>query len=165
MSVQDYPWSSTKPGECKRFEFVTNHGFRTFLARRKVRKGIGEVLNDVLSSSLVDLLEGLLDCNPDDRVCLGERCWNQEVAATSRRSVLDMQWMSDSRAAFQPLQSDLEADPEYVPEHVFEHAPEQTLEPLSNATFEKVHESRSQQWSRFQQIPEQVRGQVLEQVQ
>lgn len=88
MAAQDYPWTSTKGGNCQLFQYVCSYGFRKFLAKRKVRKGHGEHLLDVLSPEFVDLVEGLLQADAKDRLTLGELCYEE-----SRESVLGMAWL------------------------------------------------------------------------
>jgi serine/threonine protein kinase len=74
MAAQDYPWTSTKQGTCKFFEYVTIHGVRAFLEKKRLRIGNCERLADVVSPELVELLEGLLRVNPQTRLGLGESC-------------------------------------------------------------------------------------------
>lgn len=79
MVAQDYPWTSTKPGACKLFEFISQFGFRRFLEKRKVRKGKGEFLAEVLTPEVIDVCEGLLRMAPKDRAYLGESCFKQDA--------------------------------------------------------------------------------------
>jgi len=90
MAVQDYPWISTKRNTCQLFEYVSTFGFEKLLERRKLRKGNGERLIEVLSEPLVELLLGLLTMNPPDRACLGEPQFEAEKA---RPSIWDKKWM------------------------------------------------------------------------
>jgi serine/threonine protein kinase len=83
MHVQDYPWVSTRPGQCKCFMYVEEHGFRAFVAQRKIRNSQLTV-GDCLSEGLQQLLEGMLAFDPAKRLTLGERSWKG-----SRRSVWD----------------------------------------------------------------------------
>jgi serine/threonine protein kinase len=94
MAVHDYPWESTKAWECERFEYVQARGFHSFLRKRKLRLGNGEVLKDVLSSRLAGLLSGLLMLHPDSRATLGESCWE----ASLRSSVWERRWLTSSLA-------------------------------------------------------------------
>eukprot|EP00930_Biecheleria_cincta_P100560 TRINITY_DN92176_c0_g1_i1.p1 TRINITY_DN92176_c0_g1~~TRINITY_DN92176_c0_g1_i1.p1 ORF type:complete len:353 (+),score=70.92 TRINITY_DN92176_c0_g1_i1:113-1171(+) len=75
MAVQDYPWTSTVPGQCQLFEYITAFGFGKFLKKRKLRKGKGEHLAEVLSPELAELLKGLLQMSPENRLHLGENCF------------------------------------------------------------------------------------------
>lgn len=85
--LKDYPWLSTRPGGCKCFEYVRKHGFRSYLAKRKLRNSTGRVA-EFLSEPLTQLLEGLLALDPAERLTLGEAQWGG-----SRRSVWDMPWL------------------------------------------------------------------------
>jgi len=88
--LKDYPWLSTRPGGCKCFEYVRKHGFRSYLAKRKLRNSSARV-GEFISEPLKQLLEGLLALNPADRLTLGESTWSSD----SRRSVWDEPWMHD----------------------------------------------------------------------
>lgn len=88
--LKDYPWLSTRPGGCKCFEYVKKHGFRSYLAKRKLRNSTSRV-SEFMSEPLVTLLEGLLALNPAERLTLGESSW----AKTGRRSVWDEPWMQN----------------------------------------------------------------------
>lgn len=88
MAAQDYPWTSTKRGQCQLFEYVTMFGLQKFVSKRKLRKGNGEYLVEVFSPPFLDLLSKLLEFQPDKRACLGESCY-----ATSRPSVWDAEWL------------------------------------------------------------------------
>eukprot|EP00928_Gymnodinium_smaydae_P013160 TRINITY_DN14804_c0_g1_i1.p1 TRINITY_DN14804_c0_g1~~TRINITY_DN14804_c0_g1_i1.p1 ORF type:complete len:448 (-),score=98.77 TRINITY_DN14804_c0_g1_i1:103-1446(-) len=96
MAAQDYPWSSTKPGACKIFSFVEEHGLRCFLKRRKAASDESRFLIEVLSAEVVDLVEGLTCLDAGHRLSLGEACWEQEAAAAGvppRPSVLESAWL------------------------------------------------------------------------
>lgn len=86
---KDYPWLSTRPGGCKCFEYVRKHGFRSYLAKRKLRNSSARVA-DVMSEPLKQLLEGMLALDPADRLTLGEQSWG---STSGRRSVWDEPWM------------------------------------------------------------------------
>jgi serine/threonine protein kinase len=92
LVTQDYPWSSTCPGACKLFSFIESNGMRAFLQIREVIGDSSKVLFDVLSASLVDTLECFLMRLPEDRLTLGEACYEQTCANT--RSVFDDAWLS-----------------------------------------------------------------------
>lgn len=78
--VQDYPWMSTRPGQCKCFEYTRKHGFRAFLRKRKLRGQAGCVAEQ-LSEPLTQLLEGLLAFEPAERLTLGESVWSERPSA------------------------------------------------------------------------------------
>lgn len=96
MAAQDYPWTSTKRNACQLHEYVCMFGFRKFLEKRKLRKGRGEHLVDVLSPALVDLLEGMLQKSPRSRMSLGESCYSYEATGTERGSVWETKWMASA---------------------------------------------------------------------
>merc|ERR1719324_2235018 len=48
LLLKDYPWLSTRPGGCKCFEYVRKHGFRAYLAKRKLRNS-GQRIGDMMS--------------------------------------------------------------------------------------------------------------------
>jgi serine/threonine protein kinase len=96
MAARAYPWNATRPQLCRLFEFVSQHGFHTFLQKRKVWKGNGETLWEVFSSSLIDLLEGTLDAEPKLRTTLGEKCFG---ARDIRATVWESQWLQVSPAS------------------------------------------------------------------
>uniref|UniRef100_A0A7S1ATC9 Protein kinase domain-containing protein n=1 Tax=Noctiluca scintillans TaxID=2966 RepID=A0A7S1ATC9_NOCSC len=86
LLVRDYPWLSTRPGGCKCFGYVKKHGFRAYLAKRKLRNSNRKV-GDVMSEPLKELLEGLLSVDPESRLTLGET-----ASEAGRRSVWDLPW-------------------------------------------------------------------------
>lgn len=88
--LKDYPWLSTRPGGCKCFEFVRKHGFRAYLAKRKLRNTNAKVA-DFMSEPLQQLLEGMLALDPAERLTLGESAWG----SSGRRSVWDEPWIRD----------------------------------------------------------------------
>eukprot|EP00929_Paragymnodinium_shiwhaense_P056890 TRINITY_DN28480_c0_g1_i1.p1 TRINITY_DN28480_c0_g1~~TRINITY_DN28480_c0_g1_i1.p1 ORF type:complete len:483 (+),score=134.55 TRINITY_DN28480_c0_g1_i1:65-1513(+) len=94
-SVQDYPWISTKKDGCQLFEFVSTFGFKKLLEKRKLRKGTGEKLVDVLSAELAELVEGLVQLDADKRWALGESCFVKEAAVGKpvKPSAWDASWM------------------------------------------------------------------------
>mmetsp|Transcript_73601 Transcript_73601/g.204546 ORF Transcript_73601/g.204546 Transcript_73601/m.204546 type:complete len:424 (+) Transcript_73601:220-1491(+) len=87
LLLKDYPWLSTRPGGCKCFEYVRKHGFRSYLAKRKLRNSNARV-GEFISEPLKQLLEGLLAFDPADRLTLGESSWGD-----CRRSIWDEPWM------------------------------------------------------------------------
>merc|ERR550532_2414819 len=90
--LKDYPWLSTRPDGCKCFEYVRKNGFRSYLAKRKLRNSSARVA-EFMSENLTRLLEGLLALNPDDRLTLGENTWTAN--GVRRRSVWDEPWMHE----------------------------------------------------------------------
>eukprot|EP00929_Paragymnodinium_shiwhaense_P008672 TRINITY_DN112635_c0_g1_i1.p1 TRINITY_DN112635_c0_g1~~TRINITY_DN112635_c0_g1_i1.p1 ORF type:complete len:416 (+),score=114.40 TRINITY_DN112635_c0_g1_i1:182-1429(+) len=101
MAVQDYPWISTKRGQCQLFEYVSGFGFRKLLERRKLRKGNGERLLEVMTPQIVDLLDGLLQLEHKERMAFGEPQWAAEEAKNGgkpRASVWDQDWLCEPGA-------------------------------------------------------------------
>lgn len=71
MLLKDYPWMATKPGCCKCFEYVREHGFMTFLSKRRIAVGDEKKpVIEVLSPNFASLLDGLLCLRPEDRLVL-----------------------------------------------------------------------------------------------
>jgi serine/threonine protein kinase len=101
MSVGEYPWKSTKPGKCNLFELHKGLGLVGFLqTRRFAGQGDLRKLIEVLSPSLVELLAGLLEIEPAQRLSLGESCFacpdgrSAEMSLHSARSsVWEMPWL------------------------------------------------------------------------
>jgi len=83
--LQDYPWTSTKPGRCKCFEYIKQNDLRSFCKVRKAR-GSSKKVFECISEPLMQVLEGMLNFNPDERLTMGEKCW------PNRRSVWDEPW-------------------------------------------------------------------------
>lgn len=90
MAIKDYPWLSTKPGGCKCFEFVQKRGFRAYLEKRKLRNSNTKVA-DAMSENMKQLLEGMLEMNPADRLTLGEQYWAK--VSPGRKSVWEEPWI------------------------------------------------------------------------
>lgn len=90
VMTDDYPWRSTKPGECKCYEYVQMRGLSTYFSKRKVRGKKHSVVSDCLSAPLLKLLEGMLAQNPKDRLTLGEQAWKGH----GRESVWDKEWLT-----------------------------------------------------------------------
>lgn len=86
MATRDYPWSSTRPGECQIYSYVEQHGLRSFCHKRRVTTDGSKRLIEVLSPALVSLLEGLLRLDPVGRFEVGH------VGEGSRRAALDTAW-------------------------------------------------------------------------
>eukprot|EP00443_Scrippsiella_acuminata_P048567 CAMPEP_0115232182 /NCGR_PEP_ID=MMETSP0270-20121206/33631_1 /TAXON_ID=71861 /ORGANISM="Scrippsiella trochoidea, Strain CCMP3099" /LENGTH=426 /DNA_ID=CAMNT_0002646861 /DNA_START=32 /DNA_END=1312 /DNA_ORIENTATION=- len=100
LAARAYPWDSTRPGACRRFDFVAARGFRAYVDRRRIARAENAPrMSEVLTTSFIDLLEALLQIKPEDRAALGEHCWRLEAenvtkqATGPRRSVWDMAWM------------------------------------------------------------------------
>jgi len=96
LLMKDYPWLSTRPGGCKCFEYVKRHGFRAYVQKRKLRGSVGTMAQH-MSPSLVDLLAGLLEVDPTNRLTLGEADWGGD-AAGGGRSVLREPWLDEEDA-------------------------------------------------------------------
>jgi serine/threonine protein kinase len=67
MSAYDYPWASTAREACPLYEYAYGYGLRKLLAKKRLRFAGREPLLQLFSDSLVALLEGLLESNPEDR--------------------------------------------------------------------------------------------------
>lgn len=87
--VSDLPWMSTN-NECRLFRFFRDRGLTAFLQRRKCRKGAGH-LKDNISPEVVEVLEGLLRCNPGERMCVGETSYTE--APLKHPSVWNKSWL------------------------------------------------------------------------
>mmetsp|Transcript_126896 Transcript_126896/g.317110 ORF Transcript_126896/g.317110 Transcript_126896/m.317110 type:complete len:473 (+) Transcript_126896:57-1475(+) len=87
MATQSYPWSSTRSGKCALFRHASTHGFLRYLSVRKLRKGDSLRLAEVFSPTFCELLSGLLEFKPLERLCLGEVCFPK-----CRRSVWELPW-------------------------------------------------------------------------
>jgi len=79
VAARAYPWNSTRPGTCKLFDFISRHGLRNFIERRKVWKGDGESLSQVFSEPLVSLAEGLLSMEPAGRTTICGECYPEDT--------------------------------------------------------------------------------------
>lgn len=95
MAAQDYPWTSTKPQTCPLNGFCETFGLRKFLEKRHLTTatGTGDVLIQVFSPALVEVLDGLLQMQPSSRFSAGESCFMHE---SKRRSVWDSVWMVET---------------------------------------------------------------------
>jgi len=83
MAAREYPWSSTKRGRCRRFEHVRHHGFINFLQTHSLKDGSGQLLRHLFSNGLVELLAGLSELEPQQRIHL----------EFSARSVWGLSWL------------------------------------------------------------------------
>ncbi|CAJ1386713.1 unnamed protein product [Effrenium voratum] len=88
MALSDYPWTATKLGTCKLFDFIHTWGFAEFIKKRTCRRGPATYIEEVLSAELVELLEGLMEPR-EERLCLGESYYRD----TYRWSAWNMAWM------------------------------------------------------------------------
>mmetsp|Transcript_21473 Transcript_21473/g.50034 ORF Transcript_21473/g.50034 Transcript_21473/m.50034 type:complete len:359 (-) Transcript_21473:7-1083(-) len=88
LVARDYPWTSTRPGGCKCFEFIRQQGFLAFLRKRRVpvgkeRKPVAEII----SEGLANLLNGLLAFDPEKRLSM-----NRDNAGRAG-SIWDLPWL------------------------------------------------------------------------
>jgi serine/threonine protein kinase len=88
MAAHDYPWKSTRKGDCLLFDYIRANGFRQFLQRRAAKEIVGRHLVDLFSETLVDVLDGLLHIDPEKRFTLGETDF-----CGSRKSAWDTEWI------------------------------------------------------------------------
>lgn len=88
--VADYPWSSTRPGNCHCFDFVRKYGLHAYVQKRRARHQ-KEAVGQHMSEAFIHLLEGLLAFDPSQRLSLGESVW------TARKSVWQESWLVDPR--------------------------------------------------------------------
>jgi len=90
LASRVYPWSSTRPGSCRLFDFIRQYGLRRFLEKRRVWRGKGDqTLSQALSEPLVRLAEGLLSMEPTDRTTI---CGQRFRSDADRPSVWDAEW-------------------------------------------------------------------------
>mmetsp|Transcript_18532 Transcript_18532/g.43679 ORF Transcript_18532/g.43679 Transcript_18532/m.43679 type:complete len:379 (+) Transcript_18532:65-1201(+) len=89
MLTRAYPWSSTRPGCCKAFQFFERHGFGAF-AKRKKCFGQNHTVAQCMSVPLLRLLEGLLSIYPSNRFSLGE---GVQFDGPERTSVWQETWL------------------------------------------------------------------------
>jgi len=99
MAAQDYPWTCTERGKCQLFEYYCRFGLQRFMSKRRVRRGKGQYLLDVLSTDYVEVLEGLLHFQPRKRTSLGESAFVNEVRIVHRRPSI---WDTDLFRAAEP---------------------------------------------------------------
>mmetsp|Transcript_79475 Transcript_79475/g.199791 ORF Transcript_79475/g.199791 Transcript_79475/m.199791 type:complete len:405 (-) Transcript_79475:353-1567(-) len=103
MAAQDYPWTCTKRNACQLFEYVSMFGLRRFLEKRKLRRGNGEYLIDVFSPAFTEIVEAMLDTQPRQRACFGERCLSEQVTGKARRNIWQMKWLEGAGANGVPV--------------------------------------------------------------
>merc|ERR1719221_375582 len=85
MMAQDYPWLSTKLGSCPLFDCANMFGLKQSLKKQK--------LHEVFTPAFTELVGGLLEINPQDRLGLGESCYARGVVDRNRLTVWDMRWL------------------------------------------------------------------------
>eukprot|EP00930_Biecheleria_cincta_P034916 TRINITY_DN24060_c0_g2_i1.p1 TRINITY_DN24060_c0_g2~~TRINITY_DN24060_c0_g2_i1.p1 ORF type:complete len:455 (+),score=64.46 TRINITY_DN24060_c0_g2_i1:28-1365(+) len=108
LASGNYPWKSTRPRCCPRFELARKKGFRAYLKRRAVRsKAKGDHTSQVHSGALIQLLEGLLQVQPLERAGLESPLWQwlwQEVQPIECASLESSwwQWLSQDWQASSP---------------------------------------------------------------
>jgi len=88
MAAQDYPWISTKRGQCQLFEYVAMFGMQKFVSKRKLRRGNKQYLIEVFSPMFLALLSQLMELQCEQRASLGESCY-----ATEKPSIWDAEWL------------------------------------------------------------------------
>jgi len=111
MLLMDYPWLSTKPGGCKRFEYVEKLGFRAYIAKQRVR-GSNWRISERMSEPVQQFLEGMLSFDPSSRLTLGEKDWPR---LSCRKSVWDEPWIKPaSKVVVGPEDKLVPSLPRYV---------------------------------------------------
>mmetsp|Transcript_69627 Transcript_69627/g.182537 ORF Transcript_69627/g.182537 Transcript_69627/m.182537 type:complete len:526 (-) Transcript_69627:34-1611(-) len=93
MAAADYPWYSTRSGKCQLWDFYSQRGLQAFLERRKARKGNLKLV-EVFSPHLMALLIGMVQILPEERLTLGESCFDAELG-DNHTSVWDMDWLHE----------------------------------------------------------------------
>lgn len=93
LALDDYPWKSTVRGDCKCFEYCRYKGFRKLLQVRPFggRTCRRSSMIEVLSESLLQVVEGLTEFHPRDRCTLGEEYWKK--SKRQRAVVWEKQWL------------------------------------------------------------------------
>jgi serine/threonine protein kinase len=90
LFAKGYPWASTKLGTCKCYEYFQKHGYRAYCAKQKVR-GTDIKVIDCFSEPLLEMVEGLLNPDPKERLTLGQK------ELSHRRSVWGEKWIEQCR--------------------------------------------------------------------
>jgi serine/threonine protein kinase len=102
MATTLIPWRLTQSGD-KLFELFKSYGYSRYLAERRTRARGFSRLDDLLSSGLAELTEGLLQIDPLVRFSLGEANWcaqeyeeldAPEQVAASRQTVWVLDWLA-----------------------------------------------------------------------
>lgn len=91
LACQDYPWVSTEPGKCMYWKCYNRFGFRCLIWQRRAAEGRGPLVGRVLSTPLADVCRVLFR-DVQERACLGEAVFAEDVRKERRRSVLGMDW-------------------------------------------------------------------------
>jgi serine/threonine protein kinase len=99
-AAQEYPWKSTERGCCVHYKYFRKRGLRAFFRARRSRKAKDKRLADIISPSLVETLEGLLQEDPDLRTNIGESCFGDSDPI----SFWETEWAKE-RASFTPCPS------------------------------------------------------------
>jgi len=86
LFFKEYPWMTTLPEKCKNFGFIAKFGFSSFFAKRNLR-GSTTKIAECTSQPLLQLLEGMLTLDPQERLTFGEKGFD------GRKSVWDEPWM------------------------------------------------------------------------
>ncbi|CAE7709963.1 SAPK3 [Symbiodinium sp. CCMP2456] len=84
MAVGNYPWTSTKPGRSRIFDWVSCHGIRRYFQRSDITK--------LFSSALIELMAELLLLLPSERIGLVKT--RSTSSQESQRTVWDCKWLS-----------------------------------------------------------------------
>ncbi|CAE7948948.1 SIK2 [Symbiodinium sp. KB8] len=84
MAVGNYPWTSTKPGRSRIFDWVSCHGIRRYFQRSDITK--------FFSSALIELMAELLLLLPSERIGLVKT--RSTSSQESQRTVWDCKWLS-----------------------------------------------------------------------
>mmetsp|Transcript_34413 Transcript_34413/g.88846 ORF Transcript_34413/g.88846 Transcript_34413/m.88846 type:complete len:479 (+) Transcript_34413:75-1511(+) len=95
MAVKNYPWTSTKSQQCPLFENVVTHGFQKYMETRQLRKEDDLRLAEAFSPELNELIGGLLELKPEQRMSLGEACFAQGTKSKRKRCVWDLAWWNE----------------------------------------------------------------------
>merc|ERR1712232_843001 len=66
LAIQEYPWFATKPGACEVFSYVKKKGLRQMMKSKRLHMSAKHVI-DVVSEPLVELIEAMLELQPDSR--------------------------------------------------------------------------------------------------
>lgn len=86
-TVNNYPWQSTD-GSCPLYRGFQKYTCKAFLSRRKADKSGSSLLTKV-SPELLEMMDGLLQRNPNKRSCVGEECFPEDP------SVWDNAWLCE----------------------------------------------------------------------
>lgn len=98
LMAQNYPWKSTKQNGCPFFDYASAFGFRKFLETQKML--------DIFTPACIELMEGLLQTQPQKRIGLGESYLARERAGRSRRSVWELKWLQFTSSPTTPPRAD-----------------------------------------------------------